>query len=133
MQKPSNVDLVWLMSAEQFPNELGLTSAVSKQLTANSLTERDKTRLLDYLRKIHGAKDEKSKISLPHRQTSEIMTCSSQLNRAILSTVELDIKNKSRTQHLLIFEFICGMVFFTRPTGILPCPIKRKLKKLANV
>src|SRR6185437_16796133 len=45
---------------------------VSKQLTADSLTEKDKTQLLDYLRKIHGAKDEKSKISLPRRQTSEI-------------------------------------------------------------
>ncbi|MEO6563821.1 MAG: translation initiation factor IF-2, partial [Nitrosospira sp.] len=41
-------------------------------LTADSLTEKDKTQLLDYLRKIHGAKDEKSKISLPRRQTSEI-------------------------------------------------------------
>ena len=70
------------MSVEQFANELGVLPAVlleqlqaagvSKHLTADSLTEKDKTQLLDYLRKIHGAKDEKSKISLPRRQTSEI-------------------------------------------------------------
>ena len=70
------------MNVEQFANELGVLPAVlleqlqaagvSKQLTADSLTEKDKTQLLDYLRKIHGAKDEKSKISLPRRQTSEI-------------------------------------------------------------
>ena len=70
------------MNVEQFANELGVLPAVlleqlqaagvSKHLTADSLTEKDKTQLLDYLRKIHGAKDEKSKISLPRRQTSEI-------------------------------------------------------------
>ncbi|MEO7320957.1 MAG: translation initiation factor IF-2 associated domain-containing protein, partial [Nitrosospira sp.] len=70
------------MNVEQFANELGVLPAVllgqlqaagvSKHLTADSLTENDKTQLLDYLRKIHGAKDEKSKISLPRRQTSEI-------------------------------------------------------------
>ena len=61
------------MSVEQFASELGVLPAVlleqlqaagvSKHLTADSLTENDKTQLLDYLRKIHGAKDEKSKIS----------------------------------------------------------------------
>ncbi|MEO7559648.1 MAG: translation initiation factor IF-2 [Nitrosospira sp.] len=70
------------MSVEQFASELGVLPAVlleqlqaagvSKQMTADSLTERDKTQLLDYLRKIHGAKEEKGKISLPRRQTSEI-------------------------------------------------------------
>ncbi|MGH8761893.1 MAG: translation initiation factor IF-2 [Nitrosospira sp.] len=70
------------MNVEQFATELGMPPAalleqlqaagVSKQLTADHLTENDKTQLLDYLRKIHGAKVEKSKISLPRRQTSEI-------------------------------------------------------------
>ncbi len=67
---------------EQFANELGLLPAalleqlkaagVSKQLAKDSLTEEDKTQLLDYLRKAHGAKGEKSKITLTRRQTSEI-------------------------------------------------------------
>ncbi len=70
------------MNVEQFANELGMlpvalleqlqAAGVSKHLTEDRLTENDKTQLLDYLRKIHGAKEEKSKISLPRRQTSEI-------------------------------------------------------------
>ena len=67
------------MSVEQFANELGIhpsvllerlqAAGVSRQLTADSLTtENDKTQLLDYLRKIHGAKDEKNKIGLPRGQ-----------------------------------------------------------------
>jgi translation initiation factor IF-2 len=70
------------MNVEQFASELGVLPAVlleqlqaagvSKKMTADSLTEQDKTQLLDYLRKIHGAKEEKGKISLPRRQTSEI-------------------------------------------------------------
>src|SRR5688500_3058799 len=70
------------MNVEQFASELGVLPAVlleqlqaagvPKHLTEDSLTEKDKTQLLDYLRKIHGAKEEKGKISLPRRQTSEI-------------------------------------------------------------
>ena len=70
------------MNVEQFASELGVLPAVlleqlraagvSKQLTGDSLTENDKTQLLEYLRKIHGSR-EKGKISLPpRRQTSEI-------------------------------------------------------------
>lgn len=70
------------MSVEQFASELGVLPAVlleqlkaagvRKHQTEDSLTETDKTQLLEYLRRIHGAKDEKGKISLPRRQTSEI-------------------------------------------------------------
>ncbi|MBA4142901.1 MAG: translation initiation factor IF-2 [Nitrosospira sp.] len=70
------------MNVEQFASELGVLPAVlleqlqaagvSKRLTEDYLTEEDKTQLLDYLRKIHGAKEEKGRISLPRRQTSEI-------------------------------------------------------------
>ena len=69
-------------NVEQFASELGVLPAVlleqlraagvSKNLTVDSLTEKDKTQLLDYLRKIHGSREEKNKISLPRRQTSEI-------------------------------------------------------------
>ena len=69
-------------NVEQFASELGVLPAVlleqlraagvSKNLTVDSLTEKDKTQLLDYLRKIHGTREEKNKISLPRRQTSEI-------------------------------------------------------------
>jgi translation initiation factor IF-2 len=70
------------MNVEQFASELGVLPAVlleqlraagvSKNLTEDSLTEKDKTQLLEYLRKIHGSREEKSRISLPRRQTSEI-------------------------------------------------------------
>ena len=67
---------------EQLANELGLlpeallkqlqAAGVSKQLAKDSLTEKDKAQLLDYLRKAHGTKDEKSKITLTRRHTTEI-------------------------------------------------------------
>lgn len=56
------------MSVEALLKHL-LAADVRKYLAADRLTENDKTQLLDYLRKIHGAKEEKSKISLPRRQT----------------------------------------------------------------
>ncbi|HEY6044200.1 MAG TPA: translation initiation factor IF-2, partial [Nitrosospira sp.] len=70
------------MSVEQFASELGVlptvlleqlkAAGVRKQQTEDSLSETDKTQLLEYLRRIHGAREEKGKISLPRRQTSEI-------------------------------------------------------------
>ena len=69
-------------NVEQFASELGVLPAVlleqlraagvSKNLTVDSLTEKDKTQLLEYLRKIHGRERRKTEISLPRRQTSEI-------------------------------------------------------------
>jgi hypothetical protein len=67
----------------QFAKELGLPPAllieqlqaagVSRALTADtSLTEKDKTQLLDYLRQSHGAKESKQKITLTRKQTTEI-------------------------------------------------------------
>ena len=70
------------MSVEQFANELGLSPAVlleqlkaagvKKTLAEDSLTEQDKARLLDYLRKTHGATETRNKVTLTRRQTSEI-------------------------------------------------------------
>ena len=71
------------MNVAQFASELGLPAAllleqlqaagVSKALAESTvLTEQDKTQLLDYLRRVHGAKDTKNKITLTRRQTTEI-------------------------------------------------------------
>lgn len=70
------------MSVEQFATELGLLPAVlleqlqaagvKKLLAEDGLTEKDKAKLLDYLRKTHGATEAKSKVTLTRRQTSEI-------------------------------------------------------------
>ncbi len=61
------------MSVEQFANELGVlptillkqlqAAGVSKYLIKESLTEKDKSQLLEYLRKIH--------VSTPQLQTSQ--------------------------------------------------------------
>src|SRR5919106_490826 len=71
------------INVTQFAKELGLPPAllieqlqaagVTRALTAEtSLTEKDKTQLLDYLRQSHGAKESKQKITLTRRQTTEI-------------------------------------------------------------
>lgn len=70
------------MSVEQFANELGLlptvlleqlkAAGVKKMLAEDSLTEQDKSQLLDYLRKTHGSAETKNKVTLTRRQTSEI-------------------------------------------------------------
>src|SRR5258706_12782250 len=50
-----------------------LQAAGGKKKTGeDAITEQDKTRLLDYLREMHGNKDEKKKITLTRKQTTEI-------------------------------------------------------------
>jgi translation initiation factor IF-2 len=69
-------------TVEQFAKELKLTpellieqlksAGVAKAAPSDSLAEADKTRLLAYLQESHGHKDEKKKITLTRKQTSEI-------------------------------------------------------------
>jgi translation initiation factor IF-2 len=71
-----------MTSVAQFAGELKVQPAVlleqlkaagvEKRLVDDTLTEQDKTRLLEYLRKAHGATDGKTKITLTRKQTSEI-------------------------------------------------------------
>jgi translation initiation factor IF-2 len=66
----------------QFAEELKLPVAllieqlqaagVKKKAGEDAITEQDKTRLLDYLREMHGNKEEKKKITLTRKQTTEI-------------------------------------------------------------
>ena len=66
----------------QFAEELKLPVAllieqlqaagVKKKTGDDAVTEQDKTRLLDYLREMHGHKEEKKKITLTRKQTTEI-------------------------------------------------------------
>ena len=88
------------MSVEQFASELGLLPAVlleqlqaagvSKQMVKDGLTEKDKTQLLDYLRKVHGAED-KNKITLTRRQTSEIKKSDS---TGKARTIQVEVRKK---------------------------------------
>src|SRR5574341_2625606 len=47
-------------------------AGVDKKMPEDSLTDQDKSRLLEYLRKTHGSAEAKNKITLTRKQTSEI-------------------------------------------------------------
>ena len=47
-------------------------AGVRKRAGDDAITEQDKMRLLDYLREMHGNKEEKKKITLTRKQTTEI-------------------------------------------------------------
>ena len=69
-------------SVAQFASELGLPAellleqlrgaGVNKAAADDTLTEHDKTSLLEFLRKEHGAQAPKNKITLTRRQNTEI-------------------------------------------------------------
>ena len=90
------------MNVAQFAKELGLASAmlleqlqaagIGKSLADDTvLTEHDKTQFLDYLRRVHGAKDTKNKITLTRRQTSEIKKSDS---TGKARTIQVEVKKK---------------------------------------
>ena len=45
-------------------------AGVEKRVPEDSLTEQDKSRLLEYLRRVHGSSEPKNKITLTRKQTS---------------------------------------------------------------
>ena len=69
-------------SVAQFASELKVppsvlleqlrAAGVEKKVATDSLSEQDKSRLLEYLRKAHGSAEAKNKITLTRKQTSEI-------------------------------------------------------------
>jgi translation initiation factor IF-2 len=90
-----------LMSVSQFATELKMPAAVlleqlrhagvDKQSERDSLTEQDKTRLLDYLRRQHGDTAGKTKITLTRRETSEIKATNSS---GQARTVQVEVRKK---------------------------------------
>ena len=89
------------MSVEQFANELGLlptvlleqlqAAGVKKMLVKDSLTEKDKAQLLDYLRKAHGDTETKNKVSLTRRQSFEIRKSD---NTGRARTIQVEVRKK---------------------------------------
>jgi len=89
------------MKVDQFANELGLpASLLLEQLRAagvnkvepeDTLSEQDKTQLLDYLRRVHGAKEQKNKITLTRRETSEIKKSDS---TGKARTIQVEVRKK---------------------------------------
>jgi len=90
------------INVTQFAQQLGLPPAllieqlqaagVNKALAADTpLTERDKTQLLEHLRKSHGAAEAKQKITLTRRQTSEIKKSDS---TGKSRTIQVEVRKK---------------------------------------
>lgn len=89
------------MKVDQFAKELGLPASllleqlraagVNKEEPEDTLSEQDKTQLLDYLRRVHGAKEQKNKITLTRRETSEIKKSDS---TGKARTIQVEVRKK---------------------------------------
>ncbi|MGH8798681.1 MAG: translation initiation factor IF-2 [Casimicrobiaceae bacterium] len=66
-------------------------AGVAGKKQGDKLSEQDKTRLLDYLRKQHGGQDQKKKITLTRKQTTEIKAADS-TGRA--RTIQVEVRKK---------------------------------------
>jgi translation initiation factor IF-2 len=88
-------------NVSQFASELGLAPAllleqlkaagVRKDEAEDPLTEQDKTQLLEYLRRAHGASESKNKITLTRRQTTEIRKADA---TGKARTIQIEVKKK---------------------------------------
>ncbi|GAA5161705.1 translation initiation factor IF-2 [Viridibacterium curvum] len=89
------------MSVADFATELKMPASalleqfqkagVSKGAPSDSVSEQDKTRLLDYLRRSHGETEPKAKITLTRKQTSEIKAVDS---TGKARTVNVEVRKK---------------------------------------
>ena len=89
------------LSVEQFASELGLpppllleqlgAAGVAKKSAEDVLTEQDKTLLLEYLRRSHGAQEPKGKITLTRKQTTEIRKADS---TGKPRTIQVEVRKK---------------------------------------
>ncbi|MGE0875632.1 MAG: translation initiation factor IF-2 [Burkholderiales bacterium] len=88
-------------SVAQFASELKVppsvlleqlrAAGVDKRVPEDSLTETDKSRLLDYLRRSHGSAEPKNKITLTRKQTSEIKKADS---TGKARTIQVEVRKK---------------------------------------
>ncbi|MDK2125386.1 translation initiation factor IF-2 [Parachitinimonas caeni] len=89
------------MNVSQFAAELKMpheqlleqlrAAGVEKRNADDQLTEQDKSKLLDYLRKVHGQQTDKQRITLTRKQTSEIKK-SDATGKA--RTIQVEVKKK---------------------------------------
>src|SRR3989454_7046898 len=90
------------MSVAQFAGELRVppsvlleqlrAAGVHKRVAEDVLSEQDKNKLLEYLRKAHGSSEPKNKITLTRKQTSEIIKKSDASGKA--RTIQVEVKKK---------------------------------------
>ena len=91
-----------MTSVAQFASELKVppsvllqqlrAAGVEKRAPDDSLTEVDKSRLLEYLRKAHGSAEPKNKITLTRKQSSEIIKKSDTSGKA--RTIQVEVRKK---------------------------------------
>ncbi|MFA7270467.1 MAG: translation initiation factor IF-2 [Sterolibacterium sp.] len=89
------------MNVSQFASELKMPASalleqlqkagVSKQAANDSLTEQDKAKLLEYLRKSHGEVEPKAKITLTRKKTSEIKAADAS---GKARTIQVEVRKK---------------------------------------
>ena len=89
-------------SVAQFASELKVppsvlleqlrAAGVEKRVPEDALSEQDKSRLLEYLRRAHGSTESKNKITLTRRQTSEIKKSDSMTGKA--RTIQVEVRKK---------------------------------------
>ncbi|MEW6313848.1 MAG: translation initiation factor IF-2 [Pseudomonadota bacterium] len=66
-------------------------AGVNKQLAEDTLTEQDKTQLLDYLHRMHGSAEPKKKITLTRKSTTEIKKADS---TGKSRTIQVEVRKK---------------------------------------
>jgi len=89
-------------SVAQFASELKVppsvlleqlrAAGVEKREPQDALSDQDKSRLLEYLRRAHGSIESKNKITLMRRQTSEIKKADSMTGKA--RTIQVEVRKK---------------------------------------
>ena len=89
------------MTVSQFATELKMEApalleqlakaGVNKEAAHDTISEQDKTRLLEYLRKAHGASAPRAKITLMRKQTSEIRAADSS---GKARTIQVEVRKK---------------------------------------
>jgi len=122
------------MNVAQFAGELGLpatllleqlrAAGVNKAASEDLLTEQDKTQLLDYLRRAHGAKEQKNKITLTRKETTEIKKSDS---TGKARTIQVEVRKKR--------VFVKRDVTEVAPVEVVPVeePIEAALVEVAPV
>ena len=89
------------MNVSQFASELKMPASalleqlqkagVSKQEADDTLTEQDKAKLLEYLRKSHGDTEAKAKITLTRKKTTEIKSADASGKSR---TIQVEVRKK---------------------------------------
>jgi translation initiation factor IF-2 len=112
------------MSVAQFAGELKMppkvlleqlrAAGVNKSVAEDTLSEQDKTRLLEYLRKVHGAAEAKTKITLTRKQTSEIKKADAS---GKARTIQVEVRKKR-----VFVKREAGEIAVPAPAEVAPAP-----------